>query len=88
LFGLHDRGLLAPGARADVVVIDPETFGPGALEVRHDLPADAPRLHSRAVGLHHVAVNGIPVVEGHDLTGDLPGSVLTSPGRSTRGAGR
>jgi N-acyl-D-aspartate/D-glutamate deacylase len=75
-FGLHDRGTVAVGSRADLVVFDPTTFGPGPLELRSDLPGGAERLYSEAAGLRHVFVNGTAVVRDRQLTGALPGQVL------------
>jgi N-acyl-D-aspartate/D-glutamate deacylase len=76
LFGLRDRGVLVPGSYADVVVFDPDRIGPGAVELRGDLPAGAKRLYAEAVGLHHVVVNGSFVVEDGDLTHARTGRVL------------
>ncbi|HMG42887.1 MAG TPA: amidohydrolase family protein [Acidimicrobiales bacterium] len=82
LYGLRDRGRLAVGARADVVVLDPATVGPGSVELRHDLPGGAARLYGTASGIEHVFVNGTEIVRGGDLTGARPGAVLRS-GRDT-----
>jgi N-acyl-D-aspartate/D-glutamate deacylase len=84
LYGLVDRGVLRAGAWADLVVFDASTVGPGEIEMRHDMPAGAPRLYSAPTGVEHVFVAGIPVVsDGGQLTGELPGRVLRS-GRDTR----
>jgi N-acyl-D-aspartate/D-glutamate deacylase len=84
LYGLVDRGVLRPGAWADVVVFDARTVGPGEIEMRHDMPAGAPRLYSIPTGVEHVFVAGSQVVrDGGQLTGELPGQVLRS-GRDTR----
>jgi N-acyl-D-aspartate/D-glutamate deacylase len=84
LYGLVDRGVLRPGAWADLVVFDARTVGPGEIEMRHDMPAGAPRLYSTPTGVEHVFVAGTPVVsDGGQLTGELPGQVLRS-GRDTR----
>ncbi len=79
IFGLSDRGLLAVGRPADVVVFDPATVGAGPLQRVHDLPAGADRLISYPSGIHHVFVNGValpkpdtPPAEGWQL----PGRVL------------
>ena len=59
IFGITDRGLLALGRPADVVVFDPATIGAGPLQRVHDLPAGADRLISYPSGIHHVFVNGV-----------------------------
>ncbi|MDP1841276.1 MAG: amidohydrolase family protein [Reyranella sp.] len=58
MFGITDRGLLAEGRPADVVVFDAKTVGPGPLKRVNDLPAGADRLVSQANGIDAVIVNG------------------------------
>jgi N-acyl-D-aspartate/D-glutamate deacylase len=77
-FGLRGRGEVKVGSSADLVVFDANSFGPGPVELRADLPGGAPRLYSEAEGLHHVFVNGVPIVRDRALTGALPGRVLRS----------
>ncbi len=81
-FGLKDRGRIAPGAIADLVVFDPETIDCGPIAMRHDLPGNETRLYADSVGIHHVVVNGVPVARGNQPTGRLGGRVLRS-GRDT-----
>jgi N-acyl-D-aspartate/D-glutamate deacylase len=83
LYGLVDRGRLAEGWRADVVVFDPESIGCGETYTRFDLPEGAGRLYADALGIEHVLVNGVQIVRGEEFTGELPGTILRS-GRDTR----
>jgi N-acyl-D-aspartate/D-glutamate deacylase len=61
LFGLNDRGRLAVGLPADIVVFDPATVGASALERVNDLPAGAERLIAHPRGIQAVVVNGQPL---------------------------
>lgn len=80
MFGITDRGLLAEGRPADVVVFDPKTVGPGPLKRVYDLPAGADRLVSEASGIDAVIVNGKLIRQsGKDAVAAndrLPGRVL------------
>ncbi len=82
LYGLVDRGRLAPGYHADVVVFDPDTVGPAPVSMRFDLPAGAGRVFGGAEGIEHVLVNGVPCVEGTQMLEARPGTLMRS-GRDT-----
>ncbi|ORT58692.1 D-aminoacylase [Streptomyces sp. CB03238] len=83
LFGLRERGRIAEGYHADLVLFDPERIDAGPATLVHDLPGDSPRLDSRAVGIVSVRVNGVETVREDRVTGAIPGRVLRS-GRDTR----
>ena len=78
LFGLRQRGLLAPGHHADIVVFDAEKVGRGPVYMRRDLPGDEARVYADATGIDHVFVNGTEIVREGQHTGALPGKVLRS----------
>ncbi len=71
LYRIRDRGRLAPGAWADLILFDPATVGRGPKRRVFDLPAGASRIDTPAVGLHGVWVNGARVV---DEKGPIAGS--------------
>jgi N-acyl-D-amino-acid deacylase len=83
VYGLDDRGVVAAGKAADLVVFDPETVAPGPLRRVMDFPANGERLTADApVGLTHTLVNGVPIrVDGEqvDLSSQRrPGQLLRS----------
>ena len=76
LYGLRDRGLLAPGRKADVNVIDFEALQLELPELAHDLPAGARRLVQRARGYEATLVSGIVTWRKGEHTGALPGGLI------------
>ncbi|MGZ6885542.1 MAG: N-acyl-D-amino-acid deacylase family protein [Acidimicrobiia bacterium] len=82
LFGLRDRGVVREGARADLVVFDPDTIGSEHATLVADLPGGTARLTAGALGVHHVFVNGVETAADNRATGATPGTVLRS-GRDT-----
>lgn len=70
-FGIKDRGVLAAGKVADVMVFDPERFTfptPADSDVNDPFPV--------ASGVSQVIVNGVPVLRDGKLTGQKPGTVI------------
>jgi N-acyl-D-aspartate/D-glutamate deacylase len=86
LYGLRERGRVAEGWFADLVVFDPSTVGTGPTSVRHDFPAGAERLYNEGVGIAHVFVNGEEAVAGGAFTDARTGELLRS-GVSTETVG-
>jgi len=74
--GLLDRGLLAPGHRADVNVIDFEALGLHAPEFAYDLPAGGRRLLQRSEGYLHTFVAGTEIRTDGQSTGATPGRLI------------
>jgi N-acyl-D-aspartate/D-glutamate deacylase len=79
LWGFADRGLVAEGYAADLVVFDPARIGPDLPDAVDDLPAGATRLVQRATGIDATVVNGRVLLRDGEPTGDLPGRLLRGP---------
>jgi N-acyl-D-aspartate/D-glutamate deacylase len=75
-FGFHDRGVLAPGKKADVNVLDFAGLRVHRPEVRYDLPAGGRRLVQKVDGYKATFVSGVPVFENGEHTGALPGRLV------------
>jgi N-acyl-D-aspartate/D-glutamate deacylase len=80
-FGLHDRGRLAPGLRADVNLIDFEALRLHKPELVHDMPANGRRFIQRVDGYEATLVAGTPIFERGTHTGAMPGRLVRA-GRS------
>jgi N-acyl-D-amino-acid deacylase len=76
IYGLGDRGTLAAGKAADVVLFDPARVRALEPERTNDFPGGEPRMIQRAEGVHYTIVNGEPIVEDGALTDARPGTVL------------
>lgn len=74
--GLKDRGLIAAGAHADIVVFDFDRVGIQPVEFRADYPAEGERLYTGADGFDYVIVNGEPIINEGEYTNALAGTVL------------
>ena len=77
-YRIADRGRIAPGAWADLLLFDPATVARGPKRRVNDLPTGASRLDTPAVGVHGVWVNGVRTVDEHGLRPGCgrPGRVL------------
>jgi N-acyl-D-aspartate/D-glutamate deacylase len=76
LYGLRDRGVLAPGYRADINVIDLDTIALELPEMVFDLPAGGRRLSQKARGYVTTLVNGEEIMRDGEPTGALPGRLI------------
>ena len=76
LVGLHDRGVLAPGYRADLNLIDEQALGILAPEMVQDLPAGGKRYIQRATGYRTTVVAGEVTFRDGESTGALPGRLI------------
>jgi N-acyl-D-aspartate/D-glutamate deacylase len=79
LYGMEDRGVLAPGYRADLNVIDLDALGMAAPEMVYDLPANGRRLIQRSHGYAATVTAGEPVFIDGEPTGALPGRLVRGP---------
>jgi len=78
-FGIKDRGRIAPGMAADLVIFDPASVGSGGRPERlYDLPGGAKRMVMRSRGIEMTLVNGVVTWEKGALTGAAAGRVLRS----------
>ena len=75
-YGLLDRGVLAPGYRADFNVVDLNRLNLTRPELVYDLPAGGRRFIQRATGYVHTFVSGQEVMHEGEHTGALPGRLV------------
>ncbi len=76
VYGLHDRGMLAPGMKADVNVIDFDTLRLHRPEAVYDLPLGGKRLVQRVDGYRYTVQSGEVTFERGQHTGALPGKLV------------
>lgn len=74
--GLLDRGVLAPGYRADINVIDMDRLSLGTPRVVYDLPAGGRRMIQEASGYLHTFVAGVETHRDGKRTGATPGRLV------------
>jgi len=75
-YGLHDRGIIAPGYQADLNVIDFNELHLDRPVVVYDLPAGGKRIVQRSKGYRHTFVKGVEVARDGEHTGERPGRLL------------
>jgi N-acyl-D-amino-acid deacylase len=78
LYGIADRGRIAIGAHADLLLFDPATVGISPLRRLNDLPGGGTRTIRDPIGVHGVFVNGTRVFDGknYERLEQGPGQVL------------
>ena len=86
LIGLHDRGLIAPGMKADLNLVDHANLALAPPTIVHDLPAGGRRLMQKARGYVATVVSGEVVIDYDRATGALPGRLLRGGRRDPRRA--
>jgi N-acyl-D-aspartate/D-glutamate deacylase len=85
--GLHDRGVIAPGFKADVNVIDYDRLHLHPPKVHYDLPVGGRRLLQQVDGFDATIVSGVVTRRGGEATGARPGRLLRgAQGRAEFGA--
>ena len=78
VMGFKDRGLIAPGMKGDVNVIDYDKLRLYPVEVVYDMPAGGRRLVQRATGYKATLVSGVSIVRDDQHTGARPGRLVRS----------
>ena len=79
LYGMTDRGVLAPGMKADINVIDFDNLRLHPPEMVFDLPANGRRFVQRVDGYKYTMVSGEVTYEDGETTGAMPGKVVRGP---------
>jgi N-acyl-D-aspartate/D-glutamate deacylase len=79
LYGLDDRGLIAPGMKADLNLIDLEALHLHAPEMVYDLPKSGRRIIQKVDGYLKTIVNGEVIYDNGVATGALPGKLIRGP---------
>jgi len=86
LYSLLDRGLLQPGLKADINVIDFDALQLKTPHVVHDLPAGGLRFLQNAEGFDATIVAGEVIYEKGEATGALPGKLVRGSQQDPRAA--
>lgn len=87
LYSLYDRGLIAPGMKADINIIDFDRLKLHSPHIVADLPAGGRRFLQRADGIEATLVSGEVIFEHGEPTGALPGRLIRGAQRGPMHAG-
>ncbi|MEQ8746238.1 amidohydrolase family protein [Pyruvatibacter sp.] len=79
LYGFSDRGLIKPGLKADLNIIDLDTLAIPAPHMAHDLPANGRRLVQEAHGYTATLKSGVVTFQNGEDTGARPGGLVRGP---------
>jgi N-acyl-D-aspartate/D-glutamate deacylase len=82
LYGLDDRGIIAPGYLADLNVIDLDKIKLGKPWLAFDLPAGGKRLLQKAEGYVCTIKTGVVTFRNGEWTGATPGGLIRGPQRA------
>jgi N-acyl-D-aspartate/D-glutamate deacylase len=86
VIGFDDRGVIAPGKKADLNVIDHAAIRMDVPRVVSDLPGGGRRLDQKAHGYRYTIVSGEVIVKDDAFTGNLPGRVVKGAGAAKAAA--
>lgn len=76
LVGLNDRGVLAPGYKADINIIDYDALKLSMPHTEYDLPGGGRRLNQLAKGYRATIVSGSVIAHNDQPTGNMPGRLV------------
>lgn len=79
MMGLHDRGELRPGMKADINVIDFDKLRVLPPQFLNDMPLGAGRIYQKVEGYRMTLVSGEVVLENDKVTGVCPGKLVRNP---------
>ena len=74
-----DRGIIAPGMRADINIINFDELSFEVPRVVHDLPAQGRRIVQQSSGYAATFCAGVQTVDHDTFTGEMPGKLLRGP---------
>ncbi len=78
-YGLFDRGVIAPGLKADINIIDFDALHIHAPRLVYDLPAEGKRFVQDITGYHSTICSGQVIYRHGEATGKLPGKLIRGP---------